>query len=336
MYSRCIYCKGRLGANGVLEPFPVGRRLAFDEARGRLWVVCPVCERWNLSPMEERWETIETCERLYGTLHRCVSTDHISFAVHPGGLSLVRVGSPKRPEMAAWRYGGKLLSRRLRHYGSQLWIGSAKLAAIFPPTAFVAWPALILTGAYQGYRSRLPLLRAEGPAGETVQLTGGHAKQMRLVPHEGSWLLEVGPRRQPIVTASDEKALRLAAQLLPWINRAGGTRGGVERAVVQIERVGSPAELFASAATRLQERVGALVPGEGLIRSGPPELRLALEMAAHEDLELEAARGELTNLETAWREAEEIGSIADDLLIPERVREALRSLKRLGEVRKRA
>jgi hypothetical protein len=42
--------------------------------------------------------------------------------------------------------------------------------------------------------------------------------------------------------------------------------------------------------------------------------RLALEMAANEDTERRALRGELAQLEEAWREAEEIAAIADHLL----------------------
>jgi len=40
MFSTCIFCHGSLGANAVVEHFPVGRRLAFDSEKGRLWVVC--------------------------------------------------------------------------------------------------------------------------------------------------------------------------------------------------------------------------------------------------------------------------------------------------------
>ena len=63
MYSTCLFCRHPLGANGVLEHFPVGRRIAFDAAKGRLWVVCRHCTRWNLTPLEERWEAIEEAER---------------------------------------------------------------------------------------------------------------------------------------------------------------------------------------------------------------------------------------------------------------------------------
>lgn len=59
MYETCMFCHRPLGENQVVEHFPVGRRLAFDSGKGRLWVVCRRCERWNLTPMEERWEAIE-------------------------------------------------------------------------------------------------------------------------------------------------------------------------------------------------------------------------------------------------------------------------------------
>ena len=58
MYKNCIFCQRSLGSNEVVEPFPVGRRLAFDASKGRLWVVCRKCGRWNLTPLEERWEAV--------------------------------------------------------------------------------------------------------------------------------------------------------------------------------------------------------------------------------------------------------------------------------------
>jgi hypothetical protein len=38
MYTACIYCNRKLGGNEIVENFPVGRRLAFDGEKGRLWV----------------------------------------------------------------------------------------------------------------------------------------------------------------------------------------------------------------------------------------------------------------------------------------------------------
>jgi hypothetical protein len=80
MYSTCIFCNADLGTNEAIEHFPVGRRLAFDAAKGRLWVVCRKCERWNLTPLEERWEAIEEAERLFSETRMRVSTDNIGMA----------------------------------------------------------------------------------------------------------------------------------------------------------------------------------------------------------------------------------------------------------------
>src|SRR5919107_4289777 len=125
LYSTCIFCHAPLGANEAVEHFPVGRRLAFDAERGRLWVVCRKCERWNLSPLEERWEAIEECERRFRDTRLRVSTDNIGLARLSEGLELVRIGPALRPEMAAWRYGDQFGRRRRRYF----MMGGAAVAA---------------------------------------------------------------------------------------------------------------------------------------------------------------------------------------------------------------
>src|SRR3954468_21754411 len=116
MYRTCLFCNSDLGHNEAVEHFPVGRRLAFDPAKGRLWVVCRRCERWNLTPLEERWEAIEECERAFVGTKLRVSTDQIGLARLKEGLELIRIGEPQRPEMAAWRYGDQFGRRRRKHY----------------------------------------------------------------------------------------------------------------------------------------------------------------------------------------------------------------------------
>jgi len=133
MYSTCLFCRAPLGANERIEHFPVGRRLAFDSAKGRLWVVCPSCSRWNLTPLEARWEAIEECERLLRTTPARLTTDRVGLAVL-GPFSLVRVGAPARRELAWWRYG-----RRLRR---RLWGGRAHDVAFFG-TVSVALPVAL-------------------------------------------------------------------------------------------------------------------------------------------------------------------------------------------------
>jgi hypothetical protein len=112
MYSTCLFCHSALGSNEAIEHFPVGRRLAFDAAKGRLWVVCGKCQRWNLTPIEERWESIEDCERQFAATRLRVSSDNVGLARLKEGLELVRIGKPMRPEFAAWRYGDQFGRRQ--------------------------------------------------------------------------------------------------------------------------------------------------------------------------------------------------------------------------------
>jgi hypothetical protein len=49
--------------------------------------------------------------------------------------------------------------------------------------------------------------------------------------------------------------------------------------------------------------------------------KLAIEMAVHEESERRALAGELLTLEAAWREAEEIASIADNMFVPQETEE---------------
>ncbi len=98
MYSTCLFCHADLGRNEVIEHFPVGRRLAYDAANGRLWVVCRRCERWNLTPQEERWEAIDDAERLFRGTRLRTSTENVGLARLQDGTELVRIGVPLRPE----------------------------------------------------------------------------------------------------------------------------------------------------------------------------------------------------------------------------------------------
>ena len=104
------------------------------------------------------------------------------------------------------------------------------------------------------------------------------------------------------------EARRVAAAALPAINRYGAGRGVVMDAVKLIERSREPTHLFAIA------RVAGVPPGFLALDKLPAGLRVALEMAAHEETERRAMEGELAVLEQAWRDAEEIAGIADALL----------------------
>lgn len=133
MFSTCLFCHAALGVNESIAHFPVGRRLAFDGERGRLWALCPRCAQWNLAPIEERWEALEECERAYRDATRRVSTDNIALAQLRDGTELVRVGRPLLPEFAAWRYGRQFIRRSRglfwRTQGVQAALGGGAMGA---------------------------------------------------------------------------------------------------------------------------------------------------------------------------------------------------------------
>src|SRR3982750_1417332 len=176
MYSTCLFCHDTLGSNAAIEHFPVGRRLAYDAAKGRLWVVCRKCERWNLTPLEERWEAIEECERAFRATRLRVSTDQIGLARLKEGLELVRIGDPQRPEMAAWRYGDQFGRRRRRQYliGGGVVLAAGAVVVAGPVMGMIGAGALspmtnlISTGASL-YRAKKTIV-VPGPEGRTLQI----------------------------------------------------------------------------------------------------------------------------------------------------------------------
>jgi hypothetical protein len=123
--------------------------------------------------------------------------------------------------------------------------------------------------------------------------------------------------------------MRAAAQLLPRLNKSGAPPKTVQDAVALASKHDDPATLFDEAA-RVANRMRSWNEyGKGAMLSLlPPERRLALEMSAHEDSEKRALEGELHLLEEAWREAEEIAGIADNLFLPEEISNQLGELKR--------
>ena len=334
MYSTCLFCHAPLGANEAIEHFPVGRRLAFDSAKGRLWVVCRACERWNLSPIEERWEAIEECERRFQATRMRVSTDNIGLAKLSEGLELVRVGAALRPEFAAWRYGDQF-GRRRRRTMVQAGLGLGALGAlvaggIAAGAGIGGFGWLVVRSAHfilEG-NPRTVVGHVPGDDGQLIPVRRSHLKRTRwrLDDRSGEPTLAIGFKRG-LVTLRGEEARRQAGILVVQANRRGGTRKQVQQAVDRIQIAGS-AEALLTASQNFHPP--PLWTKRGDSDNNPPfglvpEQRLALEMALHEEQERRALQGELLALEQAWRDAEEIAKIADDLLVPESDEEWLRT-----------
>src|SRR5437762_646053 len=111
MYRTCGFCNGKLGGDGGPSGLGVGRRLAFDEWKGRLWVICPKCSRWNLAPLDDRLELIEALARAAGEGRVAAATEQVAL-IRWQSYDLVRVGKPRRIEFATWCYGERLRARR--------------------------------------------------------------------------------------------------------------------------------------------------------------------------------------------------------------------------------
>lgn len=346
MYSTCLFCHGPLGANEVVETFPVGRRLAFDAARGRLWVVCRRCEKWNLSPLEERWESLDTCERLFRDARKRVSTDQIGLARLSEGLELVRIGEPQRPEFAAWRYGDQFGRRRRRRIvmtvaATGVGLGMILAGPIFGGVGSAAYTLYEAGGwAFLRYRKRRVVASFTTADGRMVEVRSADAERTTLfrIGDEG-WGISVplGAKGDQLMLDGGD-ARRAAAILLPHITTWGGTAKETRAAVQRIEEVGDPERFLLRIAgepksRNLDPRIHGWKRAE---RSRVPTLNaqgaevcLAVEMAVNEENERRALEGELAMLEQAWKDAEEIAAISDSLTLPEEVRVQLGRLKRV-------
>lgn len=353
MYTACLYCSASLSSNAIIEQFPVGRRLAFDNAKGRLWVVCPSCQRWCLAPIEERWEAIEACEKAFRDARVRASTPEISLVRLREGLELVRVGAPLLPEMAAWRYGREFSARRRRAmaYGAgAVGVGALGAAAAVASGAGAAFVGLLALGA--------PIIHVTGLIGFAAYAAVDSARAIRIM-HDGRQLrvYRADLRETHLVTTDDGDGwgLRLKHSYARIVLHGQDAARVTARVLTRANGIGAPSWLVSQSARRLVDapsitdfvrstavqsmalaeahaergrehnramEASPLTAGKfyeswnpgGLGRLAPPT-RLALEMALHEDSERHALEVELTPLIQAWREAEEIAGIADALLV---------------------
>lgn len=351
MYSSCLFCSAPFGHNDAIEQLPVGRRLAFDPVRGRLWVVCSLCRRWNLTPIEDRWEPLDQCERTFRSTRVRTSSDNIGLARLDDGSELIRIGDPLRNEFAAWRYGSQFLRRRhrltlraLQSAGKLGLLATAPVATFFlGPLAAVACAGV--AGAAAAGLWRRPALRIGFGRGEELLLNLHHVVNSRLIRDDESpdgWALIVGhlsERRSlrsarigrrfqdSTVTLTGQEARLAAALILPTVNASGGNDAEVTEAVRWLEVAGGPQRAIGTFARSGLVRPPLVSNLEPMI-SMHAEVRLALEMALHEEEERRLLAGELSVLRWAWRHEEPLAAIADRLGLPEELEHQLERLRR--------
>ena len=125
--------------------------------------------------------------------------------------------------------------------------------------------------------------------------------------------------------------MRVASTLMPKVNRYGGTKRTIADAVDALERRKGSEGYLESIAGIASKVTRPSVWGHETRENGLFGLtrvqRLAFEMALHEEAERRALEGELAELERAWRDAEEIAHIADNLFVPVGVGERIEKLR---------
>ena len=330
MYRSCIFCSAALGSNESLERFPGGRSLAFDGEKGRLWAVCPGCARWNLAPIEERWEAIEDAERLFRDTRLRVQRENIGLAKLRDGTRLVRIGRALAAEQAVWRYAGRTgVASALRDVRDAA--GNAVRAAVLAiPGGFILDDLVRSTARARRGARVVHRLGAEH-WGAGLLIRRWHLETATLAPDDGGGVelhfrfgLEehpmgaVGGRIRPVSTPlhiRGPEAEVLLAKAVTLVNRRP-RRPQVLDAVGLLDGFHSPAEFVQwVAGERLPLSKGGFVRLDRLDDTAILNRRgaLALEMAVHDEQERRSMDGELPMLQAMWRHAEEIAAIADAL-----------------------
>jgi hypothetical protein len=149
--------------------------------------------------------------------------------------------------------------------------------------------------------------------------------------------LEMRPRRwirggtvTPPSVFREEGLLPVAALALARRNRLAGRPAHIDEAVSLVDQLGNP--LRDPDAAQAWSRTPGMLPGSTRepvgttvrpLKDIPTATRLALEIAAHEEQERLFLASHLGLLQRAWQEAEEIARIADDLLLPDWIRNRL-------------
>ena len=329
MWHHCIVCSSNLGSNEDLEEFQIGTRLAFDAKRGRLWVVCPRCERWNLVPIEQRWEAVEALERAYRDTPARYSTEEVGLARLGKDLDVIRIGDPVPGEFAFWRWGSRFGRRRRRLKSTlkkgklfKLESGTALAAGVaLAPLLPVLAPLALVTGALAApalFLARLEQRWSVVAGGQRLgrfELRGGGITPSDLPP---GWSIQLQrPERVEGTSTSyilkwkeftGDEAIRIARRAFPLLNRRTPKFVTISDAVKEITAQGDIGNYLTHAA--------GLKPRWVAFHYYPKPILLAMEMALFQHEERRAMQGELDRLTEAWREAEQLAAISDSLLEP--------------------
>lgn len=297
----CVFCNHDLGG--------ADSRAAFDPWLGRLWRVCGSCRRWNVVPLEDRWETLEEYERDARDGKSRLRTEHLDLVQSTSG-QLIRVGRAPRPELAGWRYSDVLPQVAIRG-GLLAWLRRLFLGMPSAPLGYDAGYGALMSDQQLNRRwfaspflehaptltaafLHVPLADACPACYEPLAIAPWSFQALRLTRDGGrpATVATCGlcgtESAQPVERA--RAGLRLG---LSVVNRPLRDRSLVEQAASALDRTEGP-EGWLHALAAEDATLGELDTAE----------RLALGIALDE-------QGEAELLEEEWREAEELAQIVD-------------------------
>jgi len=256
--------------------------------------------------MEDRWETLEACERAVRDHGRVrLETPNLALVGVEEG-ELIRVGGAPRTEFVDWRYGSRLAGGSVR---PGFWARLLSRLPEPPPEGYdpyrgaygvvdqSPWVASPFLGAASslGYLfSQLPLAPRCPSCGRPLALRPWEFQRVTLVPggSQVDLLARCGFCNQEVTVPVHEArpVLRLGLGL---VTPPPVLRSVADGAAVELDRLGGPGGLL-RALSRERPLLGEL--GD--------ETRAGILIALDENAEVEA-------LEAEWREAEELAAIAD-------------------------
>jgi hypothetical protein len=318
LFSRCLFCGQRFPPSAVFGRVPPGDQLAYDPARTRLWSVCGRCRRWNLVPVEERFDAIDELERLVGARAELLAATENIALYGFDGLRIVRIGGARLLERATWRYGRLgahgVASRRAEFVAAHAVDAVERLGAV--PGLGRLTRNIDATRALDMVRwSRFGSVAWDGRARCSHCNSVLHALHFDiswwLHPRIEDGRLIVGvpcTRCDPwtpekVFDVTGEDAYLVLRRVLSYQHVGAGLERHVRDATAIISDAGSARELLGDLSTGTRS----------LWRLGPGR-RLALGMALDSIAETRQHELRLERYRSEWRVEEELARIVDDEL----------------------
>jgi hypothetical protein len=328
MFTSCAFCSGALGGDGGASGLGVGRRFSYDAWKSRAWVICQRCGRWNLTPFDERIDTIAALDRMAARGRVAATSEQVAL-IRVGPYDVVRVGQPPRVEMATWRYGERMKARERE-----------KAKIVVPIAIAVVGVSIAINavagGSMGGFMWQIPQMAngiytwtvgnrkvaIEPPicarCGKVMVLRSRHVKDARLQRSTHADLALLLKCRSckgegALLEGADAETTLRSGLTYVNLRQTSKLKKKAAEAAQQVDAYGG-AEAFLMRQAQREVKVKTYRGAEAL----------ALEMAVDEQVELR-------ELERQWHEAEEVADIADNLLVDPAIEDALRHLKDGGQ-----